>query len=233
MLELDSSMHILERESEPDKRPEVAFLISPELFSTELFNFSENYWKSRQELFSEGYGVVAQKVQYEYQDRQTLASVDTLIFDATRDSHATYLWQLSRSRNNVRTIWQLSVDKEGVKGRSYKINHQGRLIDTLYIKDQVELRQLWGSFIEIINSNETIEYENKRHEDKQLARDNLSTFEHTRRMSVECPTYKNGVFEIEYRDLEVFNEKYKKQHERLSESVRRIGFTALQPFTPP
>ncbi len=224
-------MHILENIDEADKRPEVAFLIPSESTITNAFNFSEYYWKSRQELMSEGYGVVIQQFQYEYQDLQTLPSIDTLIFDATRQSEDIYLWQLSRSNNDARIIWQIFINKEAIEGRCYKINYQGRLVGTEYIKDQVELRQLWSSFIEIINRDVTIEYENKKRKDKQLAIDNLLTFEHTRRMLVECPTFKNGVFEIEYRDLEVFNEKYKKQHERLLENVRRIGFTALQPFT--
>jgi len=225
-------MHILENIDEPDKRPEAAFLIPSEFIPTSLFNFSQHYWESRQELMSEGYGTVIQQVQYETQSQQAIVHTDTLTFDARGRSENMYVWQLSRGSQGARTIWQIFVNKDVAEGRSYRTNNQGRLIDTVYIEDKDELRQLWGSFTEIINSDETIEHENKRREDNQLARDKLLTFEQTRRMSVACPTYENGVFKIEYRDMEVFNERYTKQHERLSEIVRRIGFTALPPFAP-
>ncbi|HUD07282.1 MAG TPA: hypothetical protein VMR34_05335 [Candidatus Saccharimonadales bacterium] len=223
-------MHILETINELDERPRAAFLVPSEFTAINLYHFSEYYRESRQELLDEGRGVVLQQSKHEHGSQQRLF-VDTLIFDSTESGE--YLWQLSRGSQGERTIWQVIIAKDRIEGASFKTDRQGRLVESVYIEDELSLKQLWGLLVDIITSEEAISYENKLREDKRLARDKLLEFIWTRMMSTEYPASVNGEQETAYRNLEVFNEKYNKQYEKLSGVVRRIGFTTLRPFHSP
>lgn len=179
------------------ERPLAAFLIPNN--NQLLFEQASAFHNEHKELFIRPWAMIGQS-------RDRAGETETLILDTSKekkDDPQTYVWQVTRTDNGHRDIWQVKVGDSSIEDYYYRLDRQGvlrRVFDAKAL-DCVSMvaRSFYGGYVQ--------EHVRKIYEAKQRAIDAFG-------------------------DLVVANahESRIKRQEKIMQSV---GFGALQLYRPP
>ena len=193
-----------------ERQPAALFLGEENPNGVNLFQISDDFYQSYDNLLQKGYGVVAQI------ERPTDIT-ETLLFDARRRGQSKYLWELTHGRRGARKIWQPEVSPDSSSGRFYTTTNQGVQIGARKLEDS-ELNELLAYIAAFLDSAEVTEQIQARLNRRSRTEKSLADF-----------ALKNWPGpDAKSRDLR----KYKKDYQRREGIIRGIGFTPLAPYIP-
>jgi hypothetical protein len=216
-------MVLLETQTtEINQRPEAVFF-EPGIAE---YYISEEYFRTRQDLFLSESGVVHSFVYPEETGRTT-----SILFDASRRDQEGYVWQYTKSNHGAREIWKLAVNEDHIDGYSFGVDSQGSLRSNTVIAEEDKSR-IWNIITEILSTKDAVTYEARLWTAKQAAIDSKLEFEETGKTLIDIPNYADGTKKSERKLVTLESPKSEEHLKNLEESVRRVGFIASRPFKP-